>query len=762
MRHEGTLREMTADEFVRRLELCGGERDKRFAFFLGAGCSRSSGIPLAGELVTERWLPRLRDLKAPHRADLAAWAREMIPSYDPQRPAASYGDLIDKLFLTPEDRQREIESLCDGQSPGFGYAVLAQLVARQGGQFNVVLTTNFDDMVADALYLYSDARPLVIHHESLAAYIRPTRTRPLVVKLHGDHRLSPRNTRLETAELEEDIARHTAMLLHDRALVFIGYGGSDQSIHKLLRGLPPSALPHGVYWVDKRPPEGDIRAWLIERDGVWVKDVHFDELMLLVRNGFDLPHPDPGRFERIFADYHRTFRELSGAIEAAPPDAPGAASLIEAVKKTRQSLPERASRASVEPEITPPVESERRSTFDLPTITLAQITPDAQALSEQSYLHAIEADPTSAKALSDYAIFLAEIRRDHDRAEEFFRRALDVDAKHAKTLGRYAAFLAEVRKDNNRAEQMYLRALEADPEDAETLGRYALFFRKVRKQYDRAEALFRRALEADPTNAANLGNYARFLKDVRKDAERAEEMYQRAIEADPKSSINLGSYARFLRSVRKDDVRAERMFRRALEADPTDAYNLGSYARFLKTVRKDDDGAEQLYHRALEVDPDNAKNLGDYAVFLQFVRKDPARAEEMYQRAVTAAPKDAAKLSHYAGLLLAAGRGSEGLEVLERALRAIDATTHRGVQVECWFYVFVHGAPGRRRAALARVKRLVVDRGARAEEWDFSRNVERAMNDGHPEAAWLPQLCAVLNDAADPDSLDVWPAWSLF
>ena len=109
--------------------------------------------------------------------------------------------MIQQLFFSPRGLgKREIERLCDGRFPAFGYAVLASLMAMDGGRFNIVLTTNFDDLVADALYLFTAARPLVIHHESLANFIRPTRTRPLVVKLHGDHRLSPQNTFEETVE----------------------------------------------------------------------------------------------------------------------------------------------------------------------------------------------------------------------------------------------------------------------------------------------------------------------------------------------------------------------------------------------------------------------------------------------------------------------------------------------------------------------------------------------------------------------------------
>ena len=267
---EQPLRQIGLEEFVRRLKTdtaTGTNADKRFALFLGAGCSVSSGIPAAGALVKDHWIPRLRDYKAPLRSDSDAWAVEAIEGYDPKKPALSYGRLIDKLFHTADDRQREIENLCDGRTPSFGYAVLAQLVAQNTGRFNLVLTTNFDDLLADALYLYTDVRPLVIHHESLAAYIRPTRTRPLIVKLHGDHRLSPRNTALETGTLEQAIQQRTAMALHDRGIVFMGYSGEDVGILEMLKGLPPEALPYGAYWVHPDQPQGAIRAWLTSRNG---------------------------------------------------------------------------------------------------------------------------------------------------------------------------------------------------------------------------------------------------------------------------------------------------------------------------------------------------------------------------------------------------------------------------------------------------------------------------------------------------------------
>jgi len=47
------LRRIPADEFARRLRQITKPPDKRFALFLGAGCSVSSLIPAAGSLVAD-------------------------------------------------------------------------------------------------------------------------------------------------------------------------------------------------------------------------------------------------------------------------------------------------------------------------------------------------------------------------------------------------------------------------------------------------------------------------------------------------------------------------------------------------------------------------------------------------------------------------------------------------------------------------------------------------------------------------------------
>ena len=75
-------------------------------------------------------------------------------------------------------RQAESEKICKEVSPGFGYSVVAQLCTQSNTPFSAVLTTNFDDLVASAMIIYTSVHPLVINDESLANQIHATRSGP--------------------------------------------------------------------------------------------------------------------------------------------------------------------------------------------------------------------------------------------------------------------------------------------------------------------------------------------------------------------------------------------------------------------------------------------------------------------------------------------------------------------------------------------------------------------------------------------------------
>ena len=414
------MREIEVEEFVRRLKnLLEEKEDSKFVFFIGAGCSVSSGIPAAGPLI-KSWLPRLKRLKTGDERNYEEWAKGKYLNYEEDKAAQFYGRVIEDLFFTVDERQGEIERLTEGKDPGFGYAILAQLMTHPscGHHCNVILTVNFDDLIADAQYLYTHKKPLVIYHDTLAGFVRVTRTRPLVIKVHGDARLEPKNIERETEELSEDVKKVLRALLSEMGLIFIGYGGNDEGLATIFKELPTSALPWGIYWINERIPEGEMRKWLQEREAIWVKHKDFDELMLLIWNEFELKHPDDKRFGRLLDTYYETFNKLNKKVEAKPETAEKRI-LEKAVKK---AIRESTSWWAVE-------------------LEAAKYERKDQEKADEIYQEGLEKFPNEANLLGNYATFLKGIRKDYEKAEEYYKKALEADPTDANNLGNYAGFL---------------------------------------------------------------------------------------------------------------------------------------------------------------------------------------------------------------------------------------------------------------------------------------------------------------------------------
>ena len=308
--------------------------------------------------------------------------------------------------------------------------------------------------------------------------------------------------------------------------------------------------------------------------------------------------------------------------------------------------------------------------FGLYAIFLKNVRHDHDR-AEAMFERAIDADPNNANNLGNYANFFTNVRGDHDRAQEMFERAITADPNNANNLGNYATFMWTIRHDYDQAEAMFGRAITADPNHANTLGNYATFLTNVRGDHDRAQEMFERAIDADPNNADTLGNYANFFTNVRGDHDRAQEMFERAIDADPNHANNLGNYAAFFTNVRGDHDRAQEMFERAITADPNNANNLGNYATFMWTIRHDYDQAEAMFGRAITADPNHANTLGNYATFLTNVRGDHDRAQEMFERAIDADPNNADTLGNYALFLTDVRHDHDrAQEMFERAIDA--------------------------------------------------------------------------------------------
>lgn len=215
-----------------------------FSLFLGAGASRSSGVVLASEMI-RAWREMAFSEAGSPGGELVAWCKAKGWYESP----TEYSDMFEALFPDERARQKYIESRVEAGSPGWGYLYLANIMRE--GRFNLVFTTNFDDLVNEALTRFYGYNPVVCAADTDVATINVSTQRPKIVKLHGDYLFkSLKNTREELARLTTNMERKFGEFARQFGMVVIGYHGADQSIMSMLAGLLADRdnFPRGIYW----------------------------------------------------------------------------------------------------------------------------------------------------------------------------------------------------------------------------------------------------------------------------------------------------------------------------------------------------------------------------------------------------------------------------------------------------------------------------------------------------------------------------------
>jgi hypothetical protein len=307
--------------------------DRRFAFILGAGASVQSGIPVANRLVAN-WLQELHAREDHERRPLAQWAtaeRLRIPGFEHARAVEWYPQVFARRFEhRPDEGYAYLERILHGKDPSFGYSVLAQILA--GTRHRAIITTNFDNLVADALAIYTNQLPFVCGHESLAAFVRPNPRRPLIVKIHRDLLLAPKNRSEELAALPEPLAAVLRALLAGFTPIVIGYGGNDGSLMNFLRDIPPGEIPGGIYWCywARGGLPIDTALEVVERHrGAIVPIDGFDELMAMLGHRLNFPRMDQvieqrarERVQRYRSSFEAFQQRLQPTSEAPPTPVP--------------------------------------------------------------------------------------------------------------------------------------------------------------------------------------------------------------------------------------------------------------------------------------------------------------------------------------------------------------------------------------------------------------------------------------------------------
>lgn len=591
--------------------------EQKVCFIIGAGASFSSNIRTGAQLA-KIWFDEIKNRLT--EADFNSWVAQ--DAIDLNNIAANYPKIYSKRFENHPGLGFDfINQEMENKRPGYGYSVLGQLLCDPA--FNVVVTTNFDNLIEVALYTYIGIQPLVCGHESLAAFARPSSKRPMIAKIHRDRLFEPNSTVEGTSNLHQSWHTPLQRLFSDRIVVVIGYGGNDGS---LMDFLEKEATFSNLFWceIKERTPSEKVLQLLNDKKGKIVAIDGFDQLMLAIQ------------------------QELKLGLLDVKIEATAKANAEDYRKRVEELLKSEVSSANPERQETAREISENTNEENWWTYQLKANAAKTGEEKEKAYKEGLKKFPESSELYNNYANFLKENKKDYQGAEECYKQALRISPEKAFANGNYALFLNDIRNKHDEAEPFYKKALQLAPDSTLWNVNYAIFLSEIRKKYDLAESYYKVALQIDPADSSSNEQYALFLSKIRKNYDGAEFYYKEALRLDPLNAGRNGNYGFFLDFFRKNYDEAERYYKECLRLAPADANWNGHYAVFLNVIRKNYDEAEVYYKESLRLDAVNADLNGNYAAFLKDIRKDYDKADLFYKKAIQLAPDSGLWNNHYA------------------------------------------------------------------------------------------------------------------
>lgn len=559
----------------------GKDNSERFCFIIGAGASVSSGIP-AGVTLECDWMremeewpgldeirgiaERLRErkrLEHDFEEIEAAW-EETKKSGEPL-PSKYYFDIY-KLRFFPNHRNGYyyLEKVMADKKPGFGYHPLA-LMLTEGSGNNLVITTNFDSLVEDALFLYTDSKPLVINHELLADYAGDSNIkRPIIAKVHRGIFFDPLNQPEDTNELKGRWRDVLVSVFQSYTPIVIGYGGGDNSLMNLLEE-DNVRMKNGLYWCYMEKyglPDQKIQKLVQEKKGYFVRTAGFDATMLALGNALfpekigihEAEEYLNNRTSMHITNYEKEYKRLTGGEgedHAANSDGPSNESEDE-FRKDIEKITERGTVSEQERQ-----KMDQMTAWDYWRRGMRHYELEQYGKAVESFSCAIEKQANVAQFYSERGISYYALRQyeksiaENDRAIELnpkFEVAYNNRGYAYAKMGEYRKAIADFNKaialkreydtayhgrgyaydrlgEWKEALQDYNRAIDINPKYAAAYRDRAGLYARLSYTYDAMEDL-NSAIALYPENAASytdrgsvymtLGNYKQAIADFNK------------------------------------------------------------------------------------------------------------------------------------------------------------------------------------------------------------------------------------------------------
>ncbi len=237
-----------------------------FALLLGSGISRAAEIPTGWEITLDLVRRVAVAGGVEDQSDWAQWYR------DEEGEEPNYSALLEELAASPEERRSILHSYIEPTEedreegrkiPTAAHHAIADLV--QAGYVKVIVTTNFDRLLENALREKGVEPTVVASVDALNGAEPIAHTACYILKLHGDYKDARiLNTDEELGDYPPEYVSLLDRIFDDYGLIVTGWSGEwDHALRAALMATPNRRYP--MFWAARGEPGEGARELISQR-----------------------------------------------------------------------------------------------------------------------------------------------------------------------------------------------------------------------------------------------------------------------------------------------------------------------------------------------------------------------------------------------------------------------------------------------------------------------------------------------------------------
>ena len=231
----------------------GQQYGRGCTLLIGAGCSKTAKIPLAGEIVDHIRNSGLYDR-------VYQLALQRAKSLRPDAVVPTYGQCMEEMDRG--DQRDLLRSYIKNARLNWAHAGIASLVKH--GYVDRILTTNFDPLIARACAVFNEI-PAV--YDLTMSVMRRFDDLPdkAIFHLHGQQNgFSLLNSPSELADHKKNIKPLIERVRETRTWIVCGYSGLNDPLFELIEDC--ARYEHGLYWIGREPTPAAHLSSLLGQD----------------------------------------------------------------------------------------------------------------------------------------------------------------------------------------------------------------------------------------------------------------------------------------------------------------------------------------------------------------------------------------------------------------------------------------------------------------------------------------------------------------